>query len=311
MPGDQDQDEAQDDAQPVREPATRAAADYAEPADSPQPAPRAAAASAGAKHRRLVAVLAAVAGYTDAALLLYCGVMATHVTGPTTHAAAALSPDPVHPGLVPAWVFACIVIGFFLGCLASAAVTAAPERTRGTKRPVLRRNRAGFVVVLLVEALLLCVSLAMTLRYAPGEVDASAWRALLVVVPAAVGMGMQNALVTRVSGTVVRTTHLSGMVTDLGIALADLATRWRQDIKEFQEIIEKKPNAKRRFRRLRRLLKIHPSARRALLFVAILSSFAAGAVLGTLAYDLAPRFALAVPVAALPIVAVCARPTDD
>ena len=265
----------------------------------------------GARHRRLVASLAAVAGYTDAALLLYCGVMATHITGPTTHTAVALSPDPVHPGLVPAWVFACIVAGFFLGCLASALLTATPERTRGTSRPVLRNNRPGFLFVLGVETLLLAVTLAATIRYTPADVDAAAWRALLVVLPAAIGMGMQNALVTRVSGTVVRTTHLSGMVTDLGIALADLRTRWRQDIKDFEEIIEQKPNAKRRFQRLRRLLRVHPSARRALLFVSILASFAGGAVLGTLAYDLMPRFALIVPVAVIPVIALVVKPAAE
>ena len=35
-------------------------------------------------------------------------------------------------------------------------------------------------------------------------------------------MGMQNSLVTRLSGAVVRTTHLTGVVTDLGIE----AARW-------------------------------------------------------------------------------------
>ena len=56
---------------------------------------------------------------------------------------------------------------------------------------------------------------------------------------------------------------------------------------------------------------MHPSARRALLFVAILLSFAAGAVLGTVAFDLIPRWTLAVPVAALPVVAVVVRPADE
>ena len=38
-------------------------------------------------------------------------------------------------------------------------------------------------------------------------------------------MGMQNSLVTRLSGSVVRTTHLTGVVTDLGIEIARWA-RW-------------------------------------------------------------------------------------
>jgi len=35
-------------------------------------------------------------------------------------------------------------------------------------------------------------------------------------------MGMQNAMVTMISGSVVRTTHLTGMFTDLGIDLSSL-----------------------------------------------------------------------------------------
>ena len=36
------------------------------------------------------------------------------------------------------------------------------------------------------------------------------------------GMGLQNALVTQISKSVVRTTHLTGLFTDLGIELAQL-----------------------------------------------------------------------------------------
>ena len=285
--------------------------DCADAADAKAEQRRGTGGKAGAKHRRLVATLAAVAGYADAVLLLYCGVMATHITGPTTHSVVSFSPEPVHPGLVPAWVFLCIVAGFFLGCLISALLTATPERTRGTSRPVLQRHRPGFRLALLLETALLATTLAGTILFSPRDVDRVAWQALLVVLPTAIGMGLQNALITRVSGTVVRTTHLSGMVTDLGIALADLVTRWRQDIKDFEEVIEKKPNAKRRFQRLRRLLRVHPSARRALLFVAILSSFAGGAALGTLAYDVLPRFAMAGPLLVLPVLAVVVRPRDE
>lgn len=37
-------------------------------------------------------------------------------------------------------------------------------------------------------------------------------------------MGIQNALVTRVSGAVVRTTHMTGVVTDIGIQLVKMMT---------------------------------------------------------------------------------------
>ena len=35
-------------------------------------------------------------------------------------------------------------------------------------------------------------------------------------------MGLQNSLVTRISGAIVRTTHLTGLFTDLGIELSQL-----------------------------------------------------------------------------------------
>ncbi len=39
-------------------------------------------------------------------------------------------------------------------------------------------------------------------------------------------MGLQNAMITKVSKSVIRTTHLTGMVTDIGIALGRIASAW-------------------------------------------------------------------------------------
>src|SRR5690606_24467803 len=49
-------------------------------------------------------------------------------------------------------------------------------------------------------------------------------------------MGMQNALVSVISGSVVRTTHLTGTFTDLGIELAQLKV---QKNAEQQELVSK------------------------------------------------------------------------
>lgn len=43
------------------------------------------------------------------------------------------------------------------------------------------------------------------------------------------GMGLQNALVTMISGSVIRTTHLTGTFTDLGIELAQLFSKDKID----------------------------------------------------------------------------------
>ncbi|MCI1796616.1 MULTISPECIES: YoaK family protein [Acetobacter] len=43
-------------------------------------------------------------------------------------------------------------------------------------------------------------------------------------------MGLQNATVTRISGSVVRTTHITGMLTDLGMEIADWLDAWRHRV---------------------------------------------------------------------------------
>jgi uncharacterized membrane protein YoaK (UPF0700 family) len=43
-------------------------------------------------------------------------------------------------------------------------------------------------------------------------------------------MGLQNSLVSLVSGSVVRTTHLTGTFTDLGIELAQLIQKQKEDV---------------------------------------------------------------------------------
>jgi uncharacterized membrane protein YoaK (UPF0700 family) len=46
------------------------------------------------------------------------------------------------------------------------------------------------------------------------------------------GMGLQNALVTKISNAVVRTTHLTGLFTDLGIELAQLFFYKQPDLRQ-------------------------------------------------------------------------------
>ena len=66
-------------------------------------------------------------------------------------------------------------------------------------------------VVLTLESVLLLVAIPLFQRQ-------QIWGALA----AAMACGLQNAMATTFSGAVVRTTHLSGMFTDLGIGLGHL-----------------------------------------------------------------------------------------
>ena len=79
-----------------------------------------------------------------------------------------------------------------------------------------RRNRQGaYAVPLVVEAALLLVFGVIGHRWEEGSP---------LVVPATVmllcfTMGLQNAIITKLSNAEIRTTHVTGMVTDLGIEL--------------------------------------------------------------------------------------------
>jgi uncharacterized membrane protein YoaK (UPF0700 family) len=85
-----------------------------------------------------------------------------------------------------------------------------------------RRNmpRRQYVYPLMAEALLLIGFGAAGLLQPLGFVGVAA--PLLCFI-----MGLQNATITKISGARVRTTHVTGMVTDIGIELGKLAYRSR------------------------------------------------------------------------------------
>jgi len=82
-----------------------------------------------------------------------------------------------------------------------------------------RRNRQGaYAVPLVVEAALLLVFGVIGHRWEEGTP---------LVVPATVmllcfTMGLQNAIITKLSNAEIRTTHMTGMVTDIGIELGKM-----------------------------------------------------------------------------------------
>src|SRR5665213_3148237 len=79
-----------------------------------------------------------------------------------------------------------------------------------------RRNRHGaYAVPLVVEAGLLLVFGAIGHRWEEG----SALVAPATVMLLCFTMGLQNAIITKLSNAEIRTTHVTGMVTDLGIEL--------------------------------------------------------------------------------------------
>jgi uncharacterized membrane protein YoaK (UPF0700 family) len=221
---------------------------------------------------RLAISLSWVAGYVNAVTFLVCGTMTSHVTGNTT--IALLRNVEGQRQLAGYAAFA--VAAFSAGILISAALTEGARRAGW---------RSKYVLPVAVEAgllLLLAVELRRTgIAHEGHDVE---WWALVGF--AAAAMGVQNATITRVSGSVVRTTHMTGVVTDIGLESVQLLYRWRARVSGSEPI---------RGRRLLRIARREPSVLRVLLLSSILGSFVFGAAAGTAVFLWNPPIAMLPP----------------
>lgn len=117
----------------------------------------------------------------------------THLTGQVTRVGIELAEGRA----IDAGRAALLVLWFFAGSILSGVIIRKSE---------LAERGAPYGVAMLVEAALLATAATLV----SNGVD---WGANL----AAMGAGLQNAMATSYSGAVVRTTHMTGIVTDLGV----------------------------------------------------------------------------------------------
>lgn len=115
------------------------------------------------------------------------------------------------------------------------------------------------------------------------------WRNALAGL-ASVAMGVQNATITRISSGVVRTTHVTGVITDLGLELVQFF--WRAPEKAHHT--PHAPHAP--VAETSRWTRLSPQGRRLALLVSIIGSFALGAALGTATFEALPAWAMCIPV---------------
>jgi len=154
---------------------------------------------------RLGLMLAFVAGAINAGGFLAIQRYTSHMTGIISGVADDLALG--HAGLALAGV---LLVGVFIGGAITTTVLVHWARRR--------QLHSEFALSLLLEALLLL---------AFGLVGANLAHFSALLVPAAAAllcfiMGLQNAMVTKISQAEVRTTHMTGVVTDLGIELGKL-----------------------------------------------------------------------------------------
>lgn len=191
------------------------------------------------KHNlRLASLLCLNAGFINGAGFLAFQVLTTNVTG---HA-ALLAVNLAQRHWMSAVIAASWLLLFLFGAFCSAFIISRIGRSKPTAYTI-----PITIIILLV------LSIAITGRQyhaLPAQTELFAGVLLFA-------MGMQNALVSVISGSVVRTTHLTGMFTDLGIDLSALVSGNRNQ----------------------------PTKKRVLLRLTIISFFLAGGLIGSIVFN--------------------------
>ena len=219
---------------------------------------------------RLAISLAWVAGFVNIVAVLTCGVVTSHVTG---HA-SALGRDLADRAWGSAALMAAILGAFFLGALVSGFALEL-GRQRGWN--------SIYVLPAGIELVLLLV-FAVGVRLHEGATPELGGRLWWMTAVAALAMGVQNATITRISSGVVRTTHLTGILTDLGHETAQLAVLRRL----FGQGLRLGEGETR-----------GPSVQRLVLLGSIFASFILGSACGAWMYLETPRWSMLPPIALL------------
>lgn len=149
------------------------------------------------------ALLALNSGFLNGvALLSLFNLAVSHVTGSTTNLGTAIGGGNV--GLAVETLI--VILSFFGGNVLSGFLVADEELNR--------RHRRRYGLVLLVQTAFVLVAIGLFNQ-----------EVLLASYSLAFACGLQNGMASRYSGATVRTSHVTGIVTDLGIALGQLLRR--------------------------------------------------------------------------------------
>jgi uncharacterized membrane protein YoaK (UPF0700 family) len=156
-------------------------------------------------NRQLGAVLAFVAGAVNAGGFLAVKQYTSHMTG----IVSSIADNLVLGNALLAFAGLCALTAFVVGAATTAILINWARH---------RQMHSEYALSLALEAVLLMVF---------GLLGANLESYVAVIVPATVIllcyiMGLQNAIVTKISNAEIRTTHVTGLVTDLGIELGKL-----------------------------------------------------------------------------------------
>lgn len=161
---------------------------------------------------QLASLLCIAAGFVNAAGFLGFSVLTTNVTGHAALFAEQIASQN--------WKTARVVALWMLLFLAGAFVSSLIVSWIG------RNQRFSYVIPLMMETVILLAVALFGYTNDNSLVDKELFAGSLLF-----AMGLQNSLVSIVSGSVVRTTHLTGTFTDLGIELAQIIQKGNENHK--------------------------------------------------------------------------------
>lgn len=153
---------------------------------------------------RLASILSFIAGIVNVCGVLSINILTTNVTGHFAYFAEEIGKE----SFKSAFAFLAFIFFFFLGAFFSSMIMESISRIRSS---------LSHAIPLIIEIIIITTIGCFADRYN--------WISLYgkaIVCALLFAMGMQNALVTKVSRARVRTTHLTGLFTDLGIELSQL-----------------------------------------------------------------------------------------
>lgn len=139
-------------------------------------------------------LLAGAAGYVNVVMLGFFAVPVSHMTG----AVSRLSIDMGTAEGLDFLLISSILAGFVIGAIASGVIIG-----NATLKPGRR-----YGVALLLEGMLLALATVFAIQE------------MIAAIPlAATALGLQNAMASSYRGLVLRTTHVTGIVTDIGVLI--------------------------------------------------------------------------------------------
>jgi uncharacterized membrane protein YoaK (UPF0700 family) len=151
---------------------------------------------------KLAALLSFVAGIVNVSGLFAVHELTTNVTGHFAYFANNM----VQRSYSSALVYLVYILSFFIGAVVSSFLS----------ELMLKKNgRLVYIFPVMLE-----ISILTTIAFLSRAVIVQ--HSTIIACSLLFAMGLQNALVTSISNSVVRTTHLTGLFTDLGIEITQL-----------------------------------------------------------------------------------------